>query len=95
MDLNDVRDISILFGIWVAIYGVDSWRRESRGKRQMEIAEEALALFYEASDAISHIRNPFGFSNEFESVKQDQSESEVQFESRKRECRFLSLQQTQ
>jgi len=84
MNLNDIRDISILIGIWVAIYGIDSWRREFRGKRQMEIAEEALALFYEASDAISHIRNPLGFSTEFESVERAEGESDGQYDARKR-----------
>jgi len=84
MSLNDIRDISILIAIWVAIYGIDSWRREFQGKRQIELAEEALALFYEAADAIAHIRNPFGFSNEFESVKREANESDTDFEARKR-----------
>lgn len=82
-DFTFIRDISILIGIWVAIYGIDSWRREFQGKRQIELAEETLALFYEASDAISHIRNPLGFSNEFESVEKDQNETDAQFNSRK------------
>jgi hypothetical protein len=49
MDLTFIRDISILIGIWVAIYSIDSWRREFQGKRQIELAEETLAMFYEAS----------------------------------------------
>jgi hypothetical protein len=83
MTVNDIKDISILIGIWVAIYGIDSWRREHIGKRQVEIAEESLALFYEASDAISHIRNPLGFSNEFDSINRADGESDSQYESRK------------
>ena len=83
MNLTLIRDISILIGIWVTIYGIDSWRREHRGKRQIELAEETLALFYEASDAISHIRNPLGFSNEFESIERAENETDDQFNSRK------------
>ena len=41
------------------IYGVNAWRREAVGKRKLELAEEVLALFYEARDAIRYIRNPF------------------------------------
>lgn len=83
MDLSLIRDISILIGIWVAIYGIDFWRREFRGKRQIELAEEALALFYEASDAIAYIRNPFALPHELESVERDQNETEAQFKVRK------------
>ena len=83
ISLNDIRDISILIGIWVAIYSIDSWRREFRGKRQIEIAEETLSLFFEASDAISHIRNPGGFSSEFDSIDRIERESDAQYEARK------------
>jgi len=48
-----LKELSLLIGIWVAIYGIDSWRREHKGKRQLELAEETLALFYEARDVIA------------------------------------------
>ena len=48
----------------VAIYGITAWRREFRGKRQIELAEDVLALFYEAKDAISAIRSPFSYGGE-------------------------------
>ena len=59
-----IKQISILFGIGVAIYGIDAWRREHVGKRQLELAEDTLALFYEAADAIKHIRHPASFGQE-------------------------------
>jgi hypothetical protein len=83
MDLANIRDISLLLGIWVAIYGIDSWRREFKGKRQIELAEEVLALFYEVSDAISHIRAPASYSTEYEAQRAP-DESEANFEARKR-----------
>jgi hypothetical protein len=83
MDFTFLRDISIIIAIWVAIYGIDSWRREYRGKRQIELAEETLSLFYEVSDAIAHIRNPFGFSNEYESIERAENETDAKFNSRK------------
>ena len=62
--LDGLQQVSLLVGIWVAIYGIDSWRREHTGKRQIELAEDALALFYEAADAIQNIRHPASFGHE-------------------------------
>lgn len=78
-----LKELSLLIGIWVAIYGIDSWRREHKGKRQMELAEETLALFYEARDVIAYIRNIFSYSSETEDIKQGENESEERFEARK------------
>ncbi|MBU4288808.1 MAG: hypothetical protein KKI12_11645 [Proteobacteria bacterium] len=81
--IGTLQDLSLLIGTWVAIYGIDSWRSEHRGKRQIEIAEETLALFYEAEDAIRHIRHPASFSNETESVERGERESEASWDARK------------
>jgi len=81
--IEALQQISVLIGIWVAIYGIDSWRREHVGKRQMELAEEALALFYEAEDAINHIRHPMSFSTETEHIERGEQETESQFQARK------------
>lgn len=32
-----LQHLSVLIGIWVAIYGIDAWRREHVGKRQLEL----------------------------------------------------------
>jgi hypothetical protein len=81
--IEALQQISILIGIWVAIYGIDSWRREHVGKRQMELAEETLALFYEAEDAINHIRHPASFGAETEHVERGDQETDAQFQARK------------
>ena len=84
IDLEILKNISLLIAIWVAIYGIDSWRRSHIGTRQIELAEETLALFYEASDAIKHIRHPLGYSNETEEIVRNKNETEAQFEARKK-----------
>lgn len=73
----------MLFGIWVAIYGIDSWRREHKGKRQTELAEDTLALFYEAKDIIGYIRQPFSFGNETEGIERAKGESDADYDARK------------
>jgi hypothetical protein len=40
----------------LAIYAVTAWRRDFLGRRRIELAEEVLALFYRARDAIHDIR---------------------------------------
>jgi argonaute-like protein implicated in RNA metabolism and viral defense len=81
--ISIARDVSAVVALWVAIYGIDSWRREHRGKRQVELAEDVLALFYEARDAIMYMRHPFVRSSEVEDIKQTEDESEQQWEARK------------
>lgn len=58
------QSLSIIFASLFAIYGFDAWRREHIGKRRIELAEETLALFYQAKDAIESIRSSFGFEGE-------------------------------
>jgi len=78
-----IKQLSILIGIWVAIYGLDSWHREHKGKRQMELAEDTLALFFEARDAITHIRHPMSYAHETDDVERIERETEQQWEARK------------
>lgn len=84
MDLTDLKDISILVGIWVTIYGVDSWRREHKGRRSIDLAEETLALFYEARDVIKNIRDPGSFAHESEEAERQPGESDAEYDARKK-----------
>ncbi len=43
--IDVLSQVSILIGIWVAIAGLQAWRKEHIGKRQVELAEDMLALF--------------------------------------------------
>ena len=84
MDISlTITDVSILLAIWVAIYGIDSWRREYVGKRKIELAEDTLALFYEAADAMHHIRSPMGYSTETDAIEQQERESDEEYKARK------------
>ncbi|HHT9122473.1 MAG TPA: hypothetical protein ACFYEF_06350 [Candidatus Wunengus sp. YC63] len=75
-----IKDLSIIVASCTAIYGIGSWRREYIGKKQTELAEEVLCLFYEARDAVQHIRNPFSHGNEGSSRKADENETPEQKE---------------
>jgi len=63
------QSASVILASLFAIYGIDAWRREFIGKRRMELAEEVLALFYQARDVIASIRSPFGYVGEGQTRK--------------------------
>jgi len=65
-----------------AIYGIKDWKREFRGRRQIELAEDTLALFYEAEKAIIAIRSPLSYGYEGTTRKQGEKETPEQKEAR-------------
>lgn len=75
-----IKDASLIVASGAAIYGIDSWRREYRGKKQAELAEETLCLFYEGRDAIRHIRSPFAHGEEGKTRKARNDETPEQKE---------------
>lgn len=81
--MDFLNSISILIGIWVAIYGINSWRREHKGKRRIELAEDTLALFYEAKDVIAYIRQPFSYGGETDGIERADGESDSDYDARK------------
>jgi len=56
--LEIVQTLAIIAASWVAIRGVNAWEKEFQGKRKIELAEEALYLFYRAEWAVEAIRFP-------------------------------------
>ena len=72
------QNASVIVAALVAIFGIDAWRREYVGKRHMELAEEVLALFYQARDAIRAIRNSVGYLGEGQTRNSDPNESPEQ-----------------
>lgn len=70
-----VRDISIVVGVFVAIRGINAWKREYVGKRRIDLAEEVYSLFCQAKDAIAAIRSPLGFTGEGATRARSENES--------------------
>ncbi len=56
--LQIIRDIAVTAASLVAILGINAWKREFKGKRDMQLAEDVLCLFYRAERAIEAIRFP-------------------------------------
>ena len=76
MDFSELfKNISLIIASGAVIYGVNAWRREFIGRRRIELAEEALVLFYEAKDALRWIRSPGGFVGEGQTRKPRENET--------------------
>ena len=59
-----IKSISIISASIVAVYGINSWRREARWKRKYELSEMVLTSFYEAQQSLRIMRFPSNATNE-------------------------------
>ena len=82
--LELLSHISVIVASVVAIFGVSAWKREFKGKRDMELAENVLELFYRAERAIEAIRSPWSHSGEGQARKAEADETPEQKEARDR-----------
>ena len=65
--LDVLESLALIIAAVIAAFGINAWRREHVGKKRAELAEETLALFYEAQDVINAARrSQFGYANEWE-----------------------------
>jgi len=58
-------------GFFVALAGVNAWRRQLRGKTDWELARRLLRCVYELRDAISFVRNPFISAEDIPAAEDD------------------------
>ena len=84
MVLEIINTLAIVIASVVAICGISAWRKEFQGKRKIELAEEVLALFYQAKDAIRAIRTPLGNVEEGATRKPQDGETPPQKQARDR-----------
>lgn len=83
-DMELIKIIPSYLGLCLLFYGIDSWRREHIGKRQVELAEDVLVLFYEAVDVIKYMRNPGSLGSEYNDIEKEDNENEKQYQARKK-----------
>jgi len=68
------QSVAVISACWAIISGIGAWKRQFIGKRQIELAEQTLAKFFEVKDAIAFIRNPFYREDEGKTRKKDENE---------------------
>lgn len=57
--------IGAFIGAWAAIFGVDVWRRELRGKAHFETARALMRSIYRVRELVSMVRSPMVMGHEF------------------------------
>lgn len=77
-------------GIYVALNGLNAWKRELTGKRDIDICQKVIEQFYEAESNISQLRWPLSYP-ESESSKRPRAETESDQEKRLRDTQYVPL----
>jgi hypothetical protein len=70
-----IENVGLIVAAITAIYGINAWRREFRGKKEYELAEEVLMLSYDCRDRLRTIRSHFVSNGEGSSRKIDPNET--------------------
>lgn len=53
-------------GAFIASLGLNSWKRQAKWQTDRELARAVFVALRKRQDAIYHVRNPFGWSDEYE-----------------------------
>lgn len=69
-----IENIGLIIASITAIYGINEWRRELRGRKEYELAEEVLTLVYDCRDRLRAIRSPFARHGEGSTRQADPGE---------------------
>jgi hypothetical protein len=76
----------------IALLGVNEWRRQTIGKRKIELAEQVLTSFYEARDVFVWVRSPAAFGGEGETRQAEGEHDDVR---RMRNVYFVPIERMQ
>jgi hypothetical protein len=57
--MGTLATFAVIVASGVAVSGIRAWRKETVGKRKIELAEETLEKFYAARDWIQFARHPY------------------------------------
>lgn len=85
-----LQTIAILVTAYLAVKGIDAWKKEVVGRRKAELAEEVLALFYKMQDMIGWARFPGSYAHEGKT--RPPVEGEKPEEARLRESYYVAVE---
>ncbi|ESY84219.1 hypothetical protein X739_22340 [Mesorhizobium sp. LNHC220B00] len=72
-------------GTYIAFAGLHAWKREMKGRRDIELCQHVIAQFYEADEKVRELRSPMSYPGveSADRPKRDhESEREAQLGSR-------------
>lgn len=77
-------------GIYVALSGLHAWKRELKGRRDIELCQKVIENFYEAGQRFAELRSPFSFPD-VESKDRPRNADETDKERELRDRVFVPL----
>jgi hypothetical protein len=73
-----------LIGIWIAASGLNAWKRETTGKRDIELCQKVIEMFYEAEQRMSTLRSPLYYAGEGSERQREDGEGQEETDRRNR-----------
>lgn len=91
--IENAQSVLTLFatsaGIYVAVGGLNAWKREMTGKRDIELCQKVIEMFYEAEHRMNILRSPMSYSHE--GAERSKAENETEQETERRNNLFVPL----
>lgn len=92
--LSTLKDLAVisatLGGTWIAWTGVNAWKREHTGKRDIELCQSVIESFYKAEQQIRVLRSPMSYP-EAESAARPGRDNESEEEKRTRDTHYVPI----
>ncbi|MCH4558251.1 hypothetical protein ACVILI_003869 [Mesorhizobium sp. USDA 4775] len=77
-------------GTYFAFAGLHAWKREMKGRRDIELSQHVIALFYEAEEKVGELRSPMSYPS-IESVDRPKYDHESEGEARLRDTHYVPI----
>ncbi|RWF67306.1 hypothetical protein [Mesorhizobium sp.] len=77
-------------GTYIAFAGLHAWKREMKGRRDIELCQHVIALFYEAEEKVRELRSPMSYPS-IESADRPKHDHESEGEARVRDTHYVPI----
>lgn len=77
-------------GTYIAFAGLHAWKREMKGRRDIELCQHVIALFYEAEEKVRELRSVMSYPS-VESADRPKLNHESETEARVRDTHYVPI----
>ena len=77
-------------GTYIAFAGLKAWKSEMKGRRDIELCQHVIALFYEGEEKVRELRMPMSYPT-IESADRPKRENESESEARLRDSHYVPI----
>ncbi|TIP04080.1 MAG: hypothetical protein E5X76_26450 [Mesorhizobium sp.] len=77
-------------GTYITFAGLHAWKREMKGRRDIELCQQIIAQFYEAEEKVRELRSPMSYPS-VESPDRPKLDHESETEARVRDTHYVPI----